>query len=921
MKSRKAVARLGCGLAILVYLVACDSTTPAQHVEQAQVALQDREYRLAVIELKNALQKDASFVSARSLLGKAYLTQGDYASALKELERALDLGDRSIAVQEGVGRAKLGLGRYQEVIGDLAELTDRPLALDLLLADAHLKAGEFQLAEPLYQRGAQTPVGRSGLAVLAWQRGNRDAARDGFEASVQGVVPSPEIWLRKAEFELDSGDFPAAKASFRKATETPAGRVLGGLGVVRSLLAENDLDAATEAIDKILKIAGNYPLARYLEGLIYYQKNDFDRSEAALLEVQRRFPDHAPTLYLMGLVKYQLDQIAQAEYNVERFVLAAPANESARKLLASIRLQRGELDAAIEALEPVAQTSVDAQLLAMLGTAMTQAGRTAEASALLSRAVELAPEGAGFRNQLALSLLSAGEEELARSELEAAIDIDGSQVQSDYLLAMLQLRDDELDEARASIEAIVEKSPDNPLGPNLLGAVALAEGNSELAETEFRNALKLDPDFVPAVTNLSRLLENRGDLGGAEQLYRSRTEAAPSDVTGHLGLTDFLLRNGRSGEALSAAKGAVAADPMSARARVALARLYRLEGNLSDAEASIDAALTAIPENPDLKLMKAELALAAGKPDEARRFVNDLQVLFSRTQVKNPELAVLLGRMQAQLGNRAVARANYETALGSTDTEANPTALLELGRLNLIDGRYAAVEQQLRALSELEGVETARQRSLLEADMFAARGQLDKATELYEPLRASGSREATLRLAQLALRDGRPNDAISMLEERLAESTDDQGARLLLGGALLSVNDKSAAIQQYESLVETGNPVVLNNLAWLYMEAGDARAVELGEQAYRAAATNADVVDTYGWILVRNGKTEAGVKILKESIRLRGDNPTVQYHLAYAEAKLGKTAQARERLASAIGLGEFPERADAEALLSSLSDS
>ena len=91
--------------------------------------------------------------------------------------------------------------------------------------------------------------------------------------------------------------------------------------------------------------------------------------------------------------------------------------------------------------------------------------------------------------------------------------------------------------------------------------------------------------------------------------------------------------------------------------------------------------------------------------------------------------------------------------------------------------------------------------------------------------------------------------------------------------------------------------------------------------AYEVAATNADVSDTYGWILVQMGDVSEGVRVLREALRLRDDNPTVLYHLGAAQAKLGRQEQARQRLEEALAAGGFPERSDAEALLATLNGS
>ena len=117
----------------------------------------------------------------------------------------------------------------------------------------------------------------------------------------------------------------------------------------------------------------------------------------------------------------------------------------------------------------------------------------------------------------------------------------------------------------------------------------------------------------------------------------------------------------------------------------------------------------------------------------------------------------------------------------------------------------------------------------------------------------------------------------------------------------------------------TDDPIVLNNLAWLYMERGDLRAVELARKAYVNAPDNPDIADTLGWVLVQNEQSEEALNYLKQSVRLRPDNPTIQYHLAVAQANLGAREAARNVLETALSFGEFPEEKEARRLLESLS--
>ena len=163
-------------LLTLVGLAACDSTTAEQHYARAETSLADAEIRTAVIELKNALQKNPDFADARLLLGETHARLGDYASALKEFERALDLGLDNDRVRLGLLDAKVRLGRHQEVIGELEDTGALSAPFAVVLADAYLAGGDLDRAKVLYQQGLALSGGNLGLGSIAWQQGDLERA-------------------------------------------------------------------------------------------------------------------------------------------------------------------------------------------------------------------------------------------------------------------------------------------------------------------------------------------------------------------------------------------------------------------------------------------------------------------------------------------------------------------------------------------------------------------------------------------------------------------------------------------------------------------------------------------------------------------------------------------------------------------------
>jgi tetratricopeptide (TPR) repeat protein len=116
-----------------------------------------------------------------------------------------------------------------------------------------------------------------------------------------------------------------------------------------------------------------------------------------------------------------------------------------------------------------------------------------------------------------------------------------------------------------------------------------------------------------------------------------------------------------------------------------------------------------------------------------------------------------------------------------------------------------------------------------------------------------------------------------------------------------------SAVKQYQSLLDK-NPkldVATNNLASLltdHFTSADAskKAVELTEKF-----KNSDqpyFQDTYAWVLIKQGKTDEGLKILNELVIKSPEVAVFRYHLGVANYKNGNNAAAISELKQALEL-------------------
>ena len=186
---------------------------------------------------------------------------------------------------------------------------------------------------------------------------------------------------------------------------------------------------------------------------------------------------------------------------------------------------------------------------------------------------------------------------------------------------------------------------------------------------------------------------------------------------------------------------------------------------------------------------------------------------------------------------------------------------------------------------------------MLLANGKIAKNDLDGAIKsLGNAIKYSERKEPVLQMAQLYLRQKREKEAASALEKWL-EKRDNPDVRFFLASVYQSVGKLMDAEVHYEKLLklDQGNPLVLNNLTLIYLETDADKALATAELAMVRAGNRPEIMDTYGWVLVKTGQVEKGIAQLSRALALI-DNPEIRYHLAYALEKRDKNEEALKHL-------------------------
>ena len=297
------------------------------------------------------------------------------------------------------------------------------------------------------------------------------------------------------------------------------------------------------------------------------------------------------------------------------------------------------------------------------------------------------------------------------------------------------------------------------------------------------------------------------------------------------------------------------------------------------------------PNNPEvLKAMIVSL-LANGDTNTALNHANKLTDL----QSSSPNAWYLLGLVYSQKSDSAPAQKALDRAVALQPD--NLPALELKTRLYLREQRYKEALESARSIQTR--FPTMPLGYQFEGDIYTQQREFAKAVSAFQTAFGKApSVPLALALANAQWQADKPAEAIKTLKSWLANNPKDTYARTQLLMYLNSLQRNAEAIAEGETILkqEPDNGIALNNLAALYQQVGDKRALEFAERAMQLAPESPDVADTLGWILVQsNQQLPRGIELLRQALAQKAD-PQIRYHLAVAYAKAGQREEALREL-------------------------
>lgn len=745
--------------------------------------------------------------------------------------------------------------------------------------------------------------------------------------------PTSEELLADARTAIAGGELRTAEIHLKNLLQDAPDN-----GTARALLGEvlfgiGDLAGAEQNLRRALAVGGDVAsvrlsLVRTLVGQRKFEEALAQLASSTELEGSAR----VEALALEASAQLGLGRREEAEAAYRSALRLDSRSARVRTELAALLLGSRRDEAARTLIDEVLADEPDFVPALLLHADLDFAGgRSAAAETALQRAVEIErarPVASGAYGVALARLvevqLALGNVEAAAASADALLALAPRDPRARHAKAAVEVRQNELDGAERRLEALIADSPQYWPAYRLLGAINVEQNQIGQATMYLRTAVNNEPTDTAARLQLAELYIREGNVEEAKRLiqasqagvddglffafagrasrqagldeqaaeYFAQSEAAvPEDARQLVGLSSLYVAAGEFERAVRVLQSASFDDGQGELLRNYLLALVQVrQGDLRAADATAERVVESQPEAAWPLNLRGTIALLDGRLDAAKDLLGEALEIEPRHTG-----SLLTAARVAAARNELPAAQRFLESVIEIDA-GNTAAHVGLAELAAARRDFPSAE------SWIERLPVSPLRLRLEAELLAAQGRFDDAAVAFgRAFDAQPSANLAVRAYEHALRAGRPNPEAKLAAWNAANPRDPTG-NFLLGSVAIESGQYDAAIARYESVlaVNPQHAPTLNNLAWLYSQRGDDRALDYAQRAFEADPDNPAIADTLGWLHVQRGAAADGLPLLAAAAERLGEDAEVQYHWGVALAETGDTANALSALEAAI---------------------
>ncbi len=868
--------------ALALALNACGGDSAVQHLSKAKDYLKKDQQNAAIIELKNAIKKDANLAQARLILGEIYLNRGNYPAAAKELERAKDLGANKQSLALLLARTYLNQGRSEQI----AELinNNRPfdievetelLAIHALSLFRNGRIDEAQLSlNQAQELGYEGTYSRMVQASLSAANNELNTANQTLEQLSKEAPNNTDLWLLKGHLASMSNDNETAVEAYRKAVELAPEASQYTLYLAQALVKNKQFSEAEPYLDRILQIAPNHMLSNQLKAFIRFQSEDYEQAFTIATKALQNGSQNTATQLVAGVSAYQLQKYQQALIQLERVISKDPQNALAQRLLVTTQFRIGQLDSAFSQLnQDSVSNNQDSDFLSTVSLQLNRLGRTEEALQIAEKAASVG----GLSEKAKLGLLKLKQNDVSGIVLlEQVLAESPNHAQAFLGLQTYYYQQGQKQQVLQALNQWLTKHPNEQSVLLFKGAILEQQERYDEALASYQAILKDKPEDIIAQLFSSSIYAQKGQVEKAYQTALKVKQQQPENLRAYEFLISFASQLERNQEVKSLIDQQLKASPDSV---LLLEQKGRYNLFVQDLTKAIDSfeQITPLQRDDRVWQLLGDSYLQAGQTEQAASTYKtwlDNSPLSLAAYIKNINQHELNGEL-----SEAITLSEQAVTLFK-----NNQKLIFVHSVLLLKAGQAEASQE--ALNQLTYQQQQTPAALQQQGyIYLVQQNWDSAINTLDKLYQSYPSTQTATLLIRAYKGAGNNDKAIAFIEGAIEKYQDEAAPLKLQLAELQMQaNPQQALAEYQQILQQqpNNIIALNNLAWIYHNMGNfSEALTYAKQANQLKPDIAQIKDTYGYMLLKSGNTTEAITVLEQSYLLQNDDE-IALHLVEA---------------------------------------
>jgi tetratricopeptide (TPR) repeat protein len=466
-----------------------------------------------------------------------------------------------------------------------------------------------------------------------------------------------------------------------------------------------------------------------------------------------------------------------------------------------------------------------------------------------------------------------------------------------YALARAYLITKDVESAKKEALQIEPKDADTY---RLLGDCYRASQQGDSAAQAYSMALGLDSTDLSSLWYLAVFWQQKNDINKTIDYWKKLGALQSFSPVVHLQLAALLFQIGKYDEAISEYKKVLDLQPDDRKAIYGLSQSYEAKNDLKEAIDAYKRFLELEPTNEQVRNRIIALYYQTGRMDEAIKEAESYSILSP----DDPEARKKLGALYLSQGDYQKAESLFVLYIQSKPDDAQ--IHFYLGRIAVQKENFEKAKEEFETAVALE--DSVPDGWINLALVYLKQDSTQKAIQVYErAMEKVTDKTLILYLLGTAYAQEKNYDsAISILRKASDKSPEDTRILLALGSTYEQSGDFDQAVATLERLlrIDSTNASALNYLGYMFADKGIRldESLAMIKKALEYEPNNGAYLDSYGWVLYRQGQLKEAEIQIKKALEVIGNDPIVHEHLGDIYNALGESKKAKKEWEEALKL-------------------